>query len=50
MKEKNEEEPADCGDAYFVRKASGFRNHAREEKVCLVSESEAQASQRVAIR
>ena len=42
--------PADSGDDYFVRKASGTSHHAREKKVCLVSESQTQVSQRVVVR
>ena len=42
--------PADCGRCIPCQEGFGHSHHAREETVCLVSEGQAQASQRVAIR
>ena len=41
--------PADCGDAY-CQESFGHSHHALEETVCLVPESQVQASQRVALQ
>ena len=42
--------PADCGNAYLVRESLEHSHHAREETLCMVLESQAQASQRAAVQ